>query len=103
MVGEDNATERADTAATEEPSMEDDEPRYVTGDRVFVRGSRALRVPGVVIGHYVDWNLYRVVYMVDVAGQSPRGRRGVAPLAAQRRGALTAGTGVSRNSPRNAL
>ena len=26
----------------------------------------------LVVGHYVDWNLYRVVYMVDVAGQSPR-------------------------------
>jgi hypothetical protein len=47
-------------------------PRYEKGDRVFVRGSRAPRLPGVVIGHYVDWNLYRVVYMVDVAGQSPR-------------------------------
>jgi hypothetical protein len=46
--------------------------RYEKGDRVFVRGSRASRLPGVVIGHYVDWNLYRVVYMVDVAGQSPR-------------------------------
>ena len=47
-------------------------PRYEKGDRVFVRGTRAPRLPGVVIGHYVDWNLYRVVYMVDVAGESPR-------------------------------
>jgi len=47
-------------------------PRYEKGDRVFVRGSRSPRLPGVVIGHYVDWNLYRVVYMVDVAGQRPR-------------------------------
>jgi hypothetical protein len=39
---------------------------------VFVRGSRSPRLPGVVIGHYVDWNLYRVVYMVNIAGQSPR-------------------------------
>ena len=31
-----------------------------------------LGLPGVVIGHYLDWNLYRVVYMVDVAGQRPR-------------------------------
>jgi hypothetical protein len=38
---------------------------------VFVRGSRSPRLPGLVIGYYVDWNLYRVVYMVDVAGQSP--------------------------------
>jgi hypothetical protein len=46
-------------------------PRYEKGDRVFVRGSRSPRLPGLVIGYYVDWNLYRVVYMVDVAGQSP--------------------------------
>jgi hypothetical protein len=26
----------------------------------------------VVVGHHVDWNLYRVVYMVDLAGQTPR-------------------------------
>jgi hypothetical protein len=26
----------------------------------------------VVIGHYVDWGLYRVVYMVDLAGRGPR-------------------------------
>jgi len=35
-------------------------------------GARAPRLPGVVISHYVDWNLYRVVYMVNIAGQSPR-------------------------------
>jgi hypothetical protein len=39
---------------------------------VFVRGARAPRLPDVVIGHYVDWNLYKVVYMVNIAGQSPR-------------------------------
>jgi hypothetical protein len=47
-------------------------PRYEKGDRVWVKGSRSTPLPGVVIGHHVDWNLYRVVYMVDVAGQSPR-------------------------------
>ncbi|HET6885451.1 MAG TPA: hypothetical protein VFH32_04445 [Rubrobacteraceae bacterium] len=47
-------------------------PRYEKGDRVWVRGSRSTPRPGVVIGHYVAWNLYRVVYMVDVAGQRPR-------------------------------
>jgi hypothetical protein len=27
----------------------------------------------VVIGHYVDWNLYRVVYMVDIENnRTPR-------------------------------
>src|SRR5215212_6074789 len=51
-------------------------PRYEKDDRVFVRGSRSPRLPGVVIGYYVDWNLYRVVYMVDVAGQSPRAVEG---------------------------
>jgi hypothetical protein len=30
----------------------------------------------VVIGHYVDWNLFRVVYMVDVARQSPKAVEG---------------------------
>ena len=39
---------------------------------MWVRGSRSMPRPCVVIGHYVDWNLYRVVYMVDVAGQRPR-------------------------------
>jgi hypothetical protein len=47
------------------------ERRYEKGDLVFVR-ARPPRLPGVVIGHYVDWNLYRVVYMVNIAGQSPR-------------------------------
>ena len=27
--------------------------------------------PGVVIGYYIDWGLYRVVYMVDT-GRGPR-------------------------------
>lgn len=27
--------------------------------------------PGVVIGYYIDWGLYRVVYMV-ATGQGPR-------------------------------
>ena len=48
------------------------EPRYEKGDRVFVRGALGPRLPGVVVGYYVDWNLYRVVYMVGIAGQSPR-------------------------------
>ena len=39
---------------------------------MWVRGSLSTLHPGVVIGHYVAWNLYRVVYMVDVAGQRPR-------------------------------
>jgi hypothetical protein len=47
-------------------------PRYEKGDRVWVRASSSAPLPGLVIGHYVDWNLYRIVYMVDVAGQDPR-------------------------------
>jgi hypothetical protein len=48
------------------------EPRYEKGDRVFVQAPSGPRLPGVVVGHYVDWNLYRVVYMVGIAGQDPR-------------------------------
>ena len=47
-------------------------PRYEKGDRVWVRPPSGSRPPGVVVGHHVDWNLYRVVYMVDLAGQAPR-------------------------------
>jgi hypothetical protein len=46
--------------------------RYEKGDRVWVLRGGATREPGVVIGHYVDWNLYRVVYTVDFADQDPR-------------------------------
>ena len=47
-------------------------PGYVKGDRVCVLSSHGSREPGVVIGYYVDWGLYRVVYMVDLAGRGPR-------------------------------
>ena len=46
--------------------------RYEKGDRVWVLRGGATREPGVVVGHYVDWNLYRVVYTVDFADQDPR-------------------------------
>jgi hypothetical protein len=39
---------------------------------VFVRGALGPRLPGAVVGHHVDWNLYRVVYVVGIAGQCPR-------------------------------
>ena len=48
------------------------EPRYEKGARVFVRGALGPRLPGVVVGYHVDWNLYRVVYAVGIAGQCPR-------------------------------
>ena len=51
---------------------EADEPGYAKGDRVWVLRGGGSREPGVVIGYYVDWGLYRVVYMVDLAGQGPR-------------------------------
>ena len=47
-------------------------PGYVKGDRVWVLRGHGSREPGVVIGYYVDWGLYRVVYMVDLAGRGPR-------------------------------
>src|SRR5215210_2060090 len=48
------------------------EPQYEQGDRVWVLRGGAAREPGVVVGHYVDWNLYRVVYTVDLADEGPR-------------------------------
>jgi hypothetical protein len=53
-------------------TYEAQETRYEKGDRVWVLRAGATRDPGVVIGHYVDWNLYRVVYTVDLADQGPR-------------------------------
>ena len=53
-------------------TFEVDEPGYVKGDRVCVLRGHGSREPGVVIGYYVDWGLYRVVYMVDLAGRGPR-------------------------------
>ena len=49
-----------------------DEPRYAKGDRVCVRRGHGPREPGVVVGHYVDWNLYRVVYMIDLEDSAPK-------------------------------
>ena len=49
-----------------------DDSRYEKGDRVWVRGGSGLRLPGVVIGHYQTWDLYRVAYVVDVVGRGPR-------------------------------
>ena len=49
-----------------------EEPAYVSGDRVWVVSGRGTREPGVVIGYYVDWDLYRVVYVVDFDGRGPR-------------------------------
>ena len=48
------------------------EPRYVKGDRVFVGAPRGPRLPGGVVGHHVDWNLYRVVYVVGIVRRAPR-------------------------------
>jgi hypothetical protein len=47
-------------------------PGYVKGDRVWVLRGGGAREPGVVIGHYVVWGLYKVVYMVDLASQGPK-------------------------------
>jgi hypothetical protein len=53
-------------------TYEAQETRYEKGDRVWVLRGGATRQPGVVVGHHVDWNLYRVVYTVDFADQDPR-------------------------------
>ncbi len=53
-------------------TYEVDEPGYVKGDRVCVLRGHYSCDPGVVIGHYVDWGLYRIVYMVVLAGRGPR-------------------------------
>jgi hypothetical protein len=53
-------------------TYEPEEPRYEKGDRVWVLGGGGVRKPGLVIGHYVDWDLYRIVYTVDLADQGPR-------------------------------
>ena len=50
---------------------ETDETGYAKGDRVWVLRGGGAREPGVVIGYYVAWGLYRVVYMVDLASQGP--------------------------------
>jgi hypothetical protein len=49
-----------------------DQSRYEKGDRVWVLRGHGSRLPGVVIGHYIDWNLYRIVYMVGTVGQDQR-------------------------------
>ena len=53
-------------------TYEADEPRYEKGDRVWVLRGGSFREPGFVVGHYVDWDLYRVVYTVDLDDQRPR-------------------------------
>lgn len=39
---------------------------------MWVRSERGSLLPGIVIGYHLDWELYRVVYMVGIAGQSPK-------------------------------
>ena len=53
-------------------TCEVEERRYEKGDRVWVLGGGAVRKPALVIDHYVDWNLYRIVYTVDLVDQGPR-------------------------------
>jgi len=45
------------------------EPRYEKGDRVWIKRGSGISASGVVIGYYVDWDLYRVVYTVSVDGR----------------------------------
>lgn len=46
--------------------------RYEKGDRVWVLSGRGAPLPGVVTGYYVDWDLYRIVYMVGIVGLDQR-------------------------------
>ena len=46
-----------------------DQSRYEKGDRVWVLWGYGSRRPGVVIGYYVDWDLYKIVHMVDTMGR----------------------------------
>ena len=70
------------------------EELYEKGDRVWVRSGTGARLPGVVIGRHVPWDLYRVAYVVDVSGRGPRAvetwrlsrRRGDEPATAERAG-----------------
>ncbi len=39
---------------------------------MWVLSGHGSRRPGVVIGYYGDWDLYRIVYMVDIMGQDQR-------------------------------
>jgi hypothetical protein len=47
-------------------------PSYEKGDRVWVLSGHGLRLPGLVIGYHADMDLYRVVYMADIAERNPR-------------------------------
>lgn len=49
-----------------------DRSRYEKGDRVWVLSGHGSRLPGMVIGYYVDWALYRIVYMVGTMRQDQR-------------------------------
>ena len=46
--------------------------RYEKDDRKWIPSGRGLRLPGAVIGYYVDWDLYRLVYMVGIVGLDQR-------------------------------
>jgi hypothetical protein len=54
------------------PLSQADKPQYEKGDRVWVLSGHGLRLPGVVIGYHSDWDLYRVVYLGDIAQRDPR-------------------------------
>ena len=36
---------------------------------MWIKRGGGISAPGVVIGYYVDWDLYRVVYTVTVDGR----------------------------------
>jgi hypothetical protein len=54
------------------PLSQVDQPPYEKGDRVWVLSGHGLPLPRLVIGYHADWDLYRVVYMGDLAERNPR-------------------------------
>jgi hypothetical protein len=53
-------------------TYEVDESGYAKGDRVWVLRGHGAREPAVVIGHYVAWDSYRIVYTDDPTERVPR-------------------------------
>lgn len=46
--------------------------RYESGDRVWVRSGSGRILPGVVVGLYRPWGLFRVAYTVDIVDHGPK-------------------------------
>jgi hypothetical protein len=80
-----------------------DEPPFEKGDRVWVMSGHGLPLPGVVIDYHADWDLYRVVYMDDIAERNPSAvhRWRLFPRSAKREDALEAKRGFDESLGRS--